>query len=110
MDIRGNDWLYIAGGAAALYLILKNQKQISSVVAGASSTVSPLLAAAGKGAAIVTDPESWEYHTPFEAPYTPAQAVRALQANITNPLYWLNVPWSVINSAGKNWGPQLVTK
>lgn len=105
--IGGSDWLYLGLGAGALYLILKNQKPISSVVSSASNTVSPLLNAAGKGAQIVTDPESWKIHTPFEYDYGGEQAIRALKLNPLNPLYWLNVPYSWIT---RGWSQPGVTR
>jgi len=58
--ISGSDWLYIALGGAALYLVLKNTKPLSGTIQGAASIVNPLLSAAGKGAAIVTNPETWK--------------------------------------------------
>jgi len=76
--LQGNDFLYLGLGAGVLYLILKNTKPLSQTVTGAASVVNPLLAAAGKGAAIVTDPESYKPYVLglLEAPFTPEHAWR----------------------------------
>jgi hypothetical protein len=85
MDLKGNDFVYLALGAGALYLILKNTEPLSDVVKSASNTitgavnvVNPLLGAAASGAAIVTDPQSWTYtdYTTelLKAPFTGAQS------------------------------------
>jgi len=72
------DFLYIGLGVGALYLILKNSKAIGGTIAGAASVVNPLLEAAGKGAAIVTDPQSYKPYTLslLEAPFTSDQGWR----------------------------------
>lgn len=80
MGLKGNDFLYLGLGAGALWLILKNTKPlsegivepVSKVVGSASSVVTPLLTAAGKGAAIVTNPESWKPENKIDILSTPA--------------------------------------
>jgi len=68
MALKDQDFLYLGLGAGALWLILQNTKPLSEgviqplaqVVGSTSSVVTPLLSTAGKGAAIVTNPESWK--------------------------------------------------
>jgi len=86
MGLKGNDFLYLGLGAGALWLILKNTKPlsegivepVSKVVGSASSVVTPLLSAAGKGAAIVTNPDSYQTYLGglLKAPFTTEQSWR----------------------------------
>jgi len=90
MALKDQDYLYLGLGAGALWLILKNTKPlsegivepVSKVVGSASSVVTPLLSAAGKGAEIVTNPESYKLENYsytyglLKAPFTTDQAYR----------------------------------
>lgn len=58
--MQEKDYLYIGLGIGALVLILQNSKTIGNTVQAAGSVVNPLLNAAGKGAAIVTNPASYK--------------------------------------------------
>ena len=78
MDLKGQDFLYLGLGAGALWLILRNAKPLSSTITGVTSTINPLLEAAGKGASIVTDPSSWRSTSYLsellKAPFSGAQS------------------------------------
>ena len=90
MDFKGQDFLYIGLGAGALYLILKNAKPLSDsviqplgqTIQATTSVVNPLLSAAGKGAQIVTNPETWKLENNsytyglLKAPFSTEQAWR----------------------------------
>lgn len=83
---KGTDYLYIALGAGALWLTLRNTQKISEniitpvsqVVGGAASTINPLLSAASKGAEILTNPKSYETYLGglLKAPFTTEQSWR----------------------------------
>jgi hypothetical protein len=59
--ISGSDWLYVAGGLAILYLATKK----NGAVAGANNLIGRILQSADKGAAIVTNPDSYRVDNPL---------------------------------------------
>lgn len=81
----GSDFLYIGLGLGALYFVLKNTKPLSGTITGAASVVNPLLAAAGKGAEIVTNSETWKLENSsylyglLKAPLSTEQSYRIWQ-------------------------------
>ena len=89
MELAERDFLWIGLGVGALWLVLRNTKPLSeNVIAPLSTTVketasviNPLLAAAGKGASIVTNPQSYKPYVSYllEAPFTPEQSWRAFK-------------------------------
>jgi len=86
MELAEKDFLWIALGAGAFWLILRNTKPLSenvitplaTTVKETASVINPLLAAAGKGASIVTDPQSYKPYVSYllEAPFTTEQSWR----------------------------------
>ena len=99
-NLKGSDLLYLGLGAGALFLILRNAKPLSASVEGATSVINPLLNAAGKGAAIVTNPSSYDFSNYtvdlLKAPFTKKQAW---------DLYKQQPGFSTwINAVGTSWG------
>jgi hypothetical protein len=84
MELAEKDFLWIGLGVGALYLIFKNTKPLSETiitplsetVKETASVVNPLLGAAGKGASIVTNPDSYKPYVTslLEAPFTGPQS------------------------------------
>ncbi len=86
MDLAEKDFLYLGLGVGALWLIFKNTKPLSeNIITPLSATIketttviNPLLAAAGRGASIVTNPESYKPYVSYllEAPFSTEQSWR----------------------------------
>jgi hypothetical protein len=84
MELAEKDFLWIGLGVGALWLIFRNTKPLSEniitplsqTVKETASVVNPLLSAAGKGASVVTDPQSYKPYVSYllEAPFTAPQA------------------------------------
>lgn len=96
MGLKGQDFLYVGLGLGALFLILKNSRPIGETIAGASGVVNPLLSAAGKGAQILTNPESYKSQSYtlglLNAPFNTSQAWALLKQQpglpeLTNAIY-----------------------